>query len=37
MDVFENYDERAKDFEDYREMIRKEKEKFVTDAMRLFA
>lgn len=36
LDIFENYDERIKDFEEYRTMIRGEKEKFVTDAMRLF-
>ena len=37
LDIFEHYEERTKDFEDYRTMIRGEKEKFVTDVMRLFS
>ena len=36
LDIFQNYDERIKDFEEYRNMIRGEKEKFIMDAMRLF-
>lgn len=36
LDIFENFDERTKDFEGYRTMIRQEKEKFVLDVMRLF-
>lgn len=36
LDIFQNYDERIKDFEEYRTMIRGEKEKFIMDAMRLF-
>ena len=36
LDIFENYEERTKDFDNYREMIRGEKEKFVMDVMRLF-
>ena len=36
LDIFENYEERTKDFDSYREMIRGEKEKFVMDVMRLF-
>ncbi len=36
LDIFENYDERKKDFEEYRQMIRGEKERFVTDVMNIF-
>ena len=36
LDIFENYEERTKEFEPYREMIRGEKERFVMDVMRLF-
>lgn len=37
LDIFEKYDERRKDFDEYREMIRGEKERFITDVMRLFS
>lgn len=36
LDIFENYEERVNDFEEYRNMIRGEKEKFIRDAMKLF-
>lgn len=36
LDIFEHYDERIDDFEEYRTMIRGEKEKFIKDAMNLF-
>ena len=36
LDIFEHYEERTKEFDSYREMIRGEKEKFVMDVMRLF-
>ncbi|MCR5099532.1 MAG: hypothetical protein K6B14_11390 [Lachnospiraceae bacterium] len=35
-DIFENFDERSRDFEEYRQMIRGEKEQFVSDVMRIF-
>ncbi len=35
-DIFANFDERQKDFSEYREMIMAEKERFVTDVIRLF-
>ena len=36
MDIFENFDERTKEFDDYRQMIRGEKERFVSDVIRIF-
>ncbi|MCR4798304.1 MAG: hypothetical protein K5853_07655 [Lachnospiraceae bacterium] len=36
LDIFDHYEERSKDFEEYRNMIRSEKEAFVQDVMRLF-
>ncbi len=36
LEIFEHYEERTKEFEAYRDLIRGEKEKFVMDVMRLF-
>ncbi|HPP30074.1 MAG TPA: hypothetical protein PLE69_04005, partial [bacterium] len=35
-DCLENYNERYKDFDNYREIIRKEPEKFVEDMKKIF-
>ena len=35
-DIFENFDDRSADFDEYRKMIRGEKELFVSDVIRLF-
>ena len=35
-DIFDHYEEHAKDFQVYRDMIRSEKERFILDAMRIF-
>ena len=36
IDIFEYFDERQRDFDGYRDMIRGEKEKFVMDVIRIF-
>ncbi|MBO6214292.1 MAG: hypothetical protein J6N76_02010, partial [Lachnospiraceae bacterium] len=36
LDIFKNYSQRIGDFSEYRDMICSEKERFVTDVIRIF-